>query len=619
MAIRIGSNIPALQAQRALETSANRLGKTFEALSSGMRINSASDDAAGLSVASSLTAASRIYGQAVRNINDAVSAINVADGALAELSNVIIRLKELAEQSANGVYSSRQRQALDNEAQALVQEYDRIRITTSFNGRNLLDGSFSNVGIQISATGNSAEQINVSVGPIRGTVGDGTFGANVCFMAMPWAQIAPVDIASGDINNDGFNDLVIGGWNNGGACVLLGNGDGSFRSPISHVSPFQSDYVNLVDLNGDNKLDLVFSMMRVSLGNGDGTFLANSSYGDSKIGRVGDFDGDGKYDILGYNLTTQNLMFHKGLGDGTFLPGITYAGTAAMIPFGIGDFNGDGNLDAIIDSNIGTPRISLGNGNGSFKAFQDAGVRMTTLAVVDINGDGNTDFVGPDWTTTDLRIVISNGDGTFRAGSSYATASTITSITSGDLNGDGRMDLVAGWSNGSEGSNLIYLGNGNGTFKAASTYTSNNLPTYVFLDDFNADGIKDSITVSSSVTTMAVNLGNVDMTGRFSVSLLSQSGARSSLETLSDMLDNITSARGSLGAQQSRLESALRSALINRQGYDEAASRIMDADVGAESAELVRTNILLKAGAAVLAQANTQPALALNLLKGIQI
>lgn len=105
MPISIGSNISSLRAQRRLASNAERLSATFARLSSGLRINKASDDPAGLAVASSLYADSRVYTQGIRNLNDGISCRAIANGAIENLKTVLSRAKELAEQSANGVYS----------------------------------------------------------------------------------------------------------------------------------------------------------------------------------------------------------------------------------------------------------------------------------------------------------------------------------------------------------------------------------------------------------------------------------------------------------------------------------------------------------------------------------
>jgi len=148
MPITLGSNIASLTAQRQLDSVSQGLSKTYERLSSGLRINRASDDAAGLAVSTCLNSNVRVFTQGIRNLSDGVSLLNIADGAVAELANIVIRIQELAEQSANGTYNSPQRGALDTEAQALSDEYTRIIQTTTFNNINLFDDSNALTRIQ---------------------------------------------------------------------------------------------------------------------------------------------------------------------------------------------------------------------------------------------------------------------------------------------------------------------------------------------------------------------------------------------------------------------------------------------------------------------------------------
>ena len=167
MPITLGSNITSLQAQRRLSTATDALGKTFERLSSGQRINRASDDAAGLAIADSLKADQRVATVAIRNANDGISTIAIADSALGEIGNVLSRLAELAEQSANGVFSSTQRSALSNEFVALGSEIERIATVTKFNGVALLSG---NQTLTLQVGFNSASTSQISFTGVQGTL-----------------------------------------------------------------------------------------------------------------------------------------------------------------------------------------------------------------------------------------------------------------------------------------------------------------------------------------------------------------------------------------------------------------------------------------------------------------
>lgn len=167
MSITIGSNIASLQAQRRLSIASDALGSTYERLSSGQRINKASDDAAGLAIADSLRANQRVASVAIRNANDGISTIAIADSALGEIGNVLSRLAELAEQSANGVFSTTQRSALQNEFTALSSEVERIAVTTEFNGVRLLSGN-STLVLQVGFNSGSTSQISYT--GVQGTL-----------------------------------------------------------------------------------------------------------------------------------------------------------------------------------------------------------------------------------------------------------------------------------------------------------------------------------------------------------------------------------------------------------------------------------------------------------------
>src|SRR5262249_17497904 len=143
MALNISTNVASLNAQRHLEASSNSLNKSLERLSSGLRINSAADDAAGLALADRLRADVRAAPPAVRNAHDGISAISIGEKALGSSGEILARLSELASQSSTGTVSDSQRSALQEEFVALVSEIDRISQTTTFNGVNLLSAGTS--------------------------------------------------------------------------------------------------------------------------------------------------------------------------------------------------------------------------------------------------------------------------------------------------------------------------------------------------------------------------------------------------------------------------------------------------------------------------------------------
>ncbi|MCO6430100.1 MAG: flagellin FliC [Deltaproteobacteria bacterium] len=161
MTLNIRTNLPSLAAQRNIGLSTERLRTAYERLSSGLRINRAKDDAAGLAIAESLKADARVATVAIRNANDGISVIAITDGAIGQITNVLSRLAELAEQSANGVFSNGQRSALQLEFSALMSEVERIAVTTEFNGLYLLSGG-GNVTFQVGFDGSSLSQVMYS-------------------------------------------------------------------------------------------------------------------------------------------------------------------------------------------------------------------------------------------------------------------------------------------------------------------------------------------------------------------------------------------------------------------------------------------------------------------------
>lgn len=160
MALTVNTNIASLTAQRNLTSSQNMLSSSLERLSSGLRINSAKDDAAGLAISERFTAQIRGLNQGVRNANDGISLAQTAEGALKEVTSNLQRIRELAVQSANSTNSASDRTALQEEVSQLVAEIDRVASNTTFNGTKLLDGSFTSKAFQVGA--NAGETVTIS-------------------------------------------------------------------------------------------------------------------------------------------------------------------------------------------------------------------------------------------------------------------------------------------------------------------------------------------------------------------------------------------------------------------------------------------------------------------------
>jgi len=200
MGIRINTNISSINTQRHLYNSTISFNKSMEKLSSGLRINRAGDDAAGLAISEGLKSDIRALGQAGRNASDGISMVQTAEGALDEVSNILLRMRELTEQALNGTVTNQERGYLNDEYQALIAEVDRIALSTEFNGISLLDGTAgAAVNIQVGIETNAYDVIAVDITTNRDatTLGlTGTLVDEASSTASMTAVIAAIDTVS---------------------------------------------------------------------------------------------------------------------------------------------------------------------------------------------------------------------------------------------------------------------------------------------------------------------------------------------------------------------------------------------------------------------------------------
>ncbi|MBI3329613.1 MAG: flagellin FliC [Nitrospinae bacterium] len=196
MALYINTNVASINAQRQLAQSTVGVGRSMEKLASGLRINRASDDVAGLAVAESLRAAGRSFTVAARNANDGISLIGVAEGSLRVIADNLLRMRELAEQSANGTLDDTQRTALQSEFSNLQAEIDRITETTKFNGINIINVAATTVSFQVGVEDGANNVISVtSVDAHSTALGVGAAAANVSTQADATAALTSLDSA----------------------------------------------------------------------------------------------------------------------------------------------------------------------------------------------------------------------------------------------------------------------------------------------------------------------------------------------------------------------------------------------------------------------------------------
>src|SRR5471030_654822 len=203
MAQVINTNIASLNSQRNLTTSQASLSTSLQRLSSGLRINSAKDDAAGLAISERFSSQIRGNTQAARNANDGISLAQTAEGGLITAGDLLQRIRELAVQSANGTNSDSDRKSIQGEVSALSSELDRVANTTQFNGQNVLDGSLTSAQFQVGA--NSGQTINVGVQSARAT----DIGNNTATSAYGGATGGTIsDAFAGNKNNVAANETV---------------------------------------------------------------------------------------------------------------------------------------------------------------------------------------------------------------------------------------------------------------------------------------------------------------------------------------------------------------------------------------------------------------------------
>ena len=208
MPIRIFNNIPSLNAQRILGINSDRLAKSVERISSGIRINRGADDAAGLAISEALRSDIRTLRQAVRNANDGISLINVTEGALNEQAGILIRLREMASQAASGTVGSTERQTIQLEFTALRNEIDRIAATTEFNGQKLVDGSLASgvsssahLLIQVGLDSTADSRINLNTAINLSAVTSTTLGIDQLSLTSAAGALTTLDVVNTAISS----------------------------------------------------------------------------------------------------------------------------------------------------------------------------------------------------------------------------------------------------------------------------------------------------------------------------------------------------------------------------------------------------------------------------------
>jgi flagellin len=615
MAMVINSNIMSLNAQRNLTLSQNELNTSMERLTSGKRINSAADDAAGLAIANRMTSQVRGLDQAVRNANDGISLIQTAEGALEESTNILQRMRELSIQSANGTYSEGNRSTLNAEVAQLKEELNRISETTSFNGQKVLDGSLGKVDLQVGSESNetigfevgATDTKSLGLGGGADIVGATTSEANL--------QAALIQMDGGTTYDMKVNGVSVGDLSTFDATSSLNDVLGAMNDAVSTVT-----FDAIASFTAAGAGDGIFS--------GDKGLVINIA---SKDVETGD---------LANNVTTLRIQNTSSMDD--LIDKINEQG-AGLVEASLTD---DGRLN--ITSTEAAQMVVTASDNVTVAS--PTGVAATGVTAIGMT----TAQAGAVTQKAQLTITSNDGEGV-RVTYDDVAAANITGVDvrheAGTLTG--RTAPVAGTANINAGDvtlNGVTLGeydfskdyDGNATAAQSSDliawFNSYSEETGVTasLDDTDdpgstyvlrltsQDGSEISLSYKDATVSAAMEtkLGlqetnavsgygaNVD-----SIDISTVSGAQKAIGIIDGALEQINSTRGDLGAVSNRLDFTINNLSSISENVSAARSRVEDADFAKESANLSRAQVLQQAGTAMLAQANAAPQQVLSLLQ----
>jgi len=550
----INTNISSINAQRNLNKSQGALQTSLQRLSSGLRINSAKDDAAGLAISNRFTTQVRGLNVAVRNANDGISFAQTTESALEEISTALQRMRDLGVQSANDTNSASDRLSLQAEVSQLVAEIERIAQTTTFNNRPVLDGSNATLSFQIGANANqtvSVSGVNAKTsalgsqpGMVQST-GDrvdflgagldiGTQGIQESGALATAAEISNFSIRLDSVSAADavdITDTVYGGnISTVGTPFLLDRFDDNYGGGLAKAI---AERVNAVRLGGEESLQGVYATASTSFRGSD---LAAADY--------------------------------AGAVDAANAPD-TNVGQGVLE-------NGDLTINGV---DVGPVNFQENDASGTLITAINAKSDITGVtATVDRNGE----------------LVLSASDGR------DIIISTSSAGVTNDLFGGGDESLLDRFSD--DLTDLRVSGRITVTGQDTLNFTgTNNDELGLDVAGLAASGSEDNI---QAVGTIA----NADVTTRESANTLIQS--------VDSALDQINGIRGELGAIQNRFESTIRNLSSISESLAAANSRILDADFAAETAELSKNQVLQQAGISVLAQANGLPQQILSLLQG---
>ena len=552
MGLSINTNVASLNAQRNLGRSQGMLNTSLKRLSSGLRINSAKDDAAGLAITDRMTAQVRGLNQAVRNANDGISLAQTAEGALQETTNNLQRLRELAVQAANDTNTASDRESIQLEIGQLVSEIDRIANTTSFNGKNVLDGSSDNFNFQVGA--NSNQRIGVSL----------------------------VNVRSNALGNQAGIVQSTGGR------VSLSNGDAGTgtRGVTEHgIDPADTVIASAdlyVKVDGASSVDVAAAKYGGDI----------SSVTTAKLKDINDIDyGSGMAKDIAERINSVRELQEPDTGTGMTGTSLEEVYASAKTTFQASDvaaldYSGAVTADATSDTSVGAGAIA--NGDLNINGVDIGAVSFTTN---DANGT-LTDAINAKSDITGVEASIDD------SGDLVLTAE------------DGRDILIT--TADAPATNLLF-GAGGAADRFDAGFTDLRVTGSVTVTGMDTLTMTGTTAETGFATLTEDNVQAVGSISNANVSTVT--GANNLMDAVDSALKQVDDFRAKLGAVQNRFESTIANLQSVSENISASRSRILDTDFAQETAQLTKMQILQQAGIAMLSQANQLPQSALSLLQ----
>lgn len=564
----INTNISSLNAQRNLNRSQGALQSSLQRLSSGLRINSAKDDAAGLAISNRFTTQIRGLNQAVRNANDGISLAQTTEGALSEMTTALQRIRDLAVQSANDTNSASDRQSLQSEVDQLVSEIDRIAETTTFNGTKVLNGSRKSLSFQVGADANQTVSV-AGVDAKSSSLG---------------SQPGLVQTTSARMKAD---DGEFPG-------AVQGLHSSNHTWPTVSITNFTVRLNSVAASEAINIADAAYGGTITAAATGDLVDTENANYGTglakTLADRINTIRESGEESLQGVYATAFTIF------DASELTANDLSGSTinANAPTHVGNGslqNGEIKINGV---DIGPVTFQTNDADGSLTSAINAKSHITGVEA-SINNSGELILTAKDGR--DILFDFANVDG---GAAGQAERSRIMN----DLFGGGSdqtLDRFTGVIDAANGSLKI-----TGQLRITANDTINFSGDAGDLSEAGVDAAGLSYQFAENNVQATGTVANADIT--------TVDAANLTITSVDSALSQIDAFRADLGAVQNRFESTIRNLSGTSEALSAAKSRIQDADFASETAALSKNQVLQQAGISVLAQANALPQQALSLL-----